>query len=190
MTEVYVPGGTDESTAAAYSAVVRPFPLAPVTGPVESLARVTEVVFVGHPYFAPPEPPRFVVEAAVPQVLVFTSAPHAWIPNQGVVAGKTAGVVESATANPVASSIKCPEAVAVKLYPLNALVATVMSWAEIFGSVPEETGREPKFTAVAVEVTPLFVTSVFVQPVAFPKLAAAPFAIPAIVKVRVESTVA
>jgi len=99
-------------------------------------------------------------------------------------------VVESATAKPVALSVRCPLEVAVRLYPENALVATVMSWAEIFGSTPDEVGRAPKLMDVVVAAIPLLVVSEFVHPVALPVLIAVASAIPAIVNVRVGSTVA
>lgn len=50
--------------------------------------------------------------------------------------------------------------------------------------------RVPRFTVVAVELMPVLVVSVLVQPVVFPVLIALVSVIPAIVKVRVGSTFA
>lgn len=63
----------------------------------------------------------------------------------------------------------------------------MISWAEILIAALE---RLPRLTVVAVEAMPVLVVSVLVQPVVFPVLIAVELAIPAMVKVRVGSTVA
>jgi hypothetical protein len=107
-----------------------------------------------------------------------------------VLAGNAAGVVESAIEKPVDASFKCPEDVAVSVYPLFALVVIVINCAEMFGATPLEIGREPKLIRVAEESNPEVVFSVLVHPVVFPVFAGVALLIPEIVNVKEESTVA
>src|SRR3989344_3792690 len=99
----------------------------------------------------------------------------------------TVGVVESGIQKPLAGSIRWPLEVAVMLYPLAALVVTVRRWAEILIAALLII---PKLIVLAVAAMPVFVLSVFVQPVVLLVLIAVASPIPAIVKVRLGSTVA
>ncbi len=71
-------------------------------GPVASLAKLTDPVWVGQAYLALAPPPV----APVAQVADVTSRPQGWTPNQVVPAVITVGVVESVIQKPVAGLIK------------------------------------------------------------------------------------
>lgn len=80
-------------------------------GPVATEARVRADAAVGQPYLAFAPPPV----APVAQVPEATLSPQACMPNQGVPAVITVGVVESFIQKPVAGLSKWPEEVAVRL---------------------------------------------------------------------------
>lgn len=122
---LYDPAGTEASIVAAYSTVVNPFPASRefAIGPVESDARVTEVVLVGQAYFAPAPPPV----APVPHVPEEISSPQGCSPNHGVPAVIKPGVVELFIQNPFSGFISCPLEVAVRLYPFKPFVLMLIN---------------------------------------------------------------